>query len=499
MQRQIAFFMQSAPSMVPSRTARMAALCFLSIMATLIAFVGSGPGLIHAAAETDGSGSFATPALEAPDIEIVWSANMTVGRASDSTQSYTGYLPDLSPSEGDLDVTEFTDNDVQYTILGIFQQEFGESVKQLVFSADVPLDDGLYFKAGDDVFPLLRAADLGSGRNIHAWRLKETLGWSEGDVIPLSLFKLVGQVTPVKPLDGDHPEASMLAVYSMTGELTQSGQFDTILVTLETGKRYVVEMKGSATGDGTLSDPWISGINGRFTVGGESRWEPAWYDASGRRSTSVQFPGGQEYHVDENGRMFAPSTGSDGSTVLQPVTGGNDDAGEGFNARLFLVNFPGGEYQVVVSGAPNPNDTGTYTFTLLEIMSDDYSASPDEAGELMVGGSAVGNIESPGDVDWFAVDLEEGVRYGVRIQGVISGAGTLAAPRFTGIYDSQGTLLDDTSNDHENSGILIDRRMTFTPASSATYHVGVSGHDIYDPHRSTPPVGTYTVSVEIQE
>ena len=311
MQRQIAFFMQSAPSMVPSRTARAAALCFLATMATLIAFVGSGPGLIHAAAETDGSGSFATPALEVPDIEIVWSANMTVGRASDSTQSYTGFLPGLGPSEGDLDATEFTDNDVQYTILGIFEQQVGASVKQLVFSADVPLDDYLYFKAGDDVFPLLRAADLGSGRNIHVWRLKESLGWSEGDSVPVSLFKLVGQVTPVKPEDDDHPEAAMLAVYGMTGELTQSGQFDTIPVTLETGKRYVVEMKGSATGDGTLSDPWISGINGRFTVGGESRWEPAWYDASGRTSTSVEFPTGQQFHVDENGRMFSASTASE--------------------------------------------------------------------------------------------------------------------------------------------------------------------------------------------
>lgn len=291
----------------------------------------------------------------------------------------------------------------------------------------------------------------------------------------------------------------MLAVYGTTGELTQSGQFQTIPVTLETGKRYVVEMKGSATGDGTLSDPWISGINGRFTVDGETRWEPAWYDASGRTSTTVQFPTGQQYRVDENGRMFSPSTGSDESTVLRPVTGGNDDAGEGFNARLFLVNFPGGEYQVVVSGAPNPNDTGTYTFSLMEIVSDDYSASSDEAGELMVGGSAVGTIESPGDADWFAVDLEAGVKYSVQIQGGLSGAGTLAAPRFAGIYDSPGTMLDDTSNDHQDSAILSDSRMMFTPANSATYYIGVSGYNIYVPHRSTPPVGTYTVSVAIQE
>ncbi len=495
MRRRIVFFMQNAPSMVPRGTARLAALCFLATMSGLIALVGSGPGLSHAAWETGGSGSFEIAAQELPGIETVWSAKMTVGRASDSIRSYTGYLPTLSPSEGALDATEFTYNDVQYTILGIYQQEFGESFKQLVFGADVPLDDDLHFKAGDQVFSLSNAADLGSGRNIHAWKLEETLGWSEGDSVPVSLFKLVGQVTPREPTDGDF----MLAMSSMTGELTRSGQFETIPVTLETGKRYVVEMKGAATGDGTLSDPWISGINGRFIVDGESRWEPVWYDASGRRSTSVQFPNGQHYRVDENGRMFYPFTGSGGPTVLRPVTGGNDDAGEGLNARLFLVNFPGGEYQVVVSGAPNPNDTGTYTFSLMEIMSDDYSASPDATGELTVGGSAVGNIESPGDADWFAVDLVEGVEYTVLIQGGLPGAGTLSAPRFAGIYDSRGTLLDDTSNDHQNSGIFSDNRMTFTPASTATYYIGVSGHNIYEPHRSNPPVGTYTVSVEIRE
>lgn len=496
MERQIALFMQNTPPMIPRGTARVAALCLLAAMAALIAFVGSGPDLSHAASETDGSGSFETAAQEVPSIEVVWSANMTVGQASDSIQSYTGYLPTLGPSEGDLDATEFTDNDVEYTVIGIYQQEFGENFKQLVFSADVPLDDCLYFKAGDRVFALSKAADLGSGRNIHAWRLKETLGWSEGDMVPLSVFKLVGPViTPREPSDSDF----MLAVASMTGELTRSGQFETIPVTLETGKRYVVEMKGAATGDGTLSDPWISGINGRFIVDGASRWEPAWYDASGRTSTSVQFSTGQQYRVDENGRMFYPFTRSDGITVLRPVTGGNDDAGEGLNARLFLVNFPGGEYQVVVSGAPNPHDTGTYTFSLMEIMSDDYSASPDTAGELMVGGSAVGDIESPGDADWFSVDLTEGVEYTVQIQGGLSGAGTLAAPRFAGIYDSQGTLLDDTSNDHQNPGIFSDSRMTFTPASTATYYIGVSGHNIYEPHRSTPPVGTFTVSVEIRE
>ena len=499
MQRQIAARISEIRTAVPCGAIRIAALFGLAAVATLVALAGAGPGVSHAATDPGGSGPFETAHQGQADAELIWSADMTVGRASDSILAYTGYLPDLNPPEGHLDNREFRYNDVDYTILGIFQQEFGESVKQLVFNADQPLPDDLIFKAGDMRFPLHKAADLGSRRNIHAWTLETALDWSEGQTIPLSLFRLVESLTPPNSPDDIRIDQAMVSVYGMTGEIEESGQFQTISVTLETGKRYVVEMKGAATGDGTLSDPWISGINGRYRVDGQYRWEPAWYDAAGRTSTSVEFPGGVQYEVDENGRMFSASTDRHGATVLRPVTGGNDDGGEGFNARLFLINFPGGEYQVVVSGAPNPNDTGTYTFSLMEIVSDDYSASPDQSGALTVGGSAVANIESPGDVDWFRVDLEASVDYTIQIQGQFSGAGTLPDPRFAGIYDGQGALLDGTSNDHQAPRTLSDSLMTFTPANTGAYYVAVSGYHIYLPHLSTPPVGTYTVSVAAQE
>ncbi len=508
MKRQIAVRIRTIGAAIPAAATRVAAVGVLAAVAALVTLAGPGPGVSHAAQEPASRPATGSHDLQRNDMAVrnqsverlIWSANLKVGKASDSLQSYMGYLPALSPPEGDLDAKEFTHNDVHYTILGVFQQEFGESVKQLVFNADAPLDDDLYFKAGNLVFPLSEAADLGSGRNIHAWRLEEALDWPEGEIIPVSLFKLVEQATPPDPTDGDDPEEFMLAVFGIAGELTESGQFHTIAISLEAGKAYMVEMKGSATGDGTLSDPWISGINGRFTVDGQSRWEPAWYDASGRTSEVVTFPGGTQYQVDENGRMFSSLTGSDGMTVLRPVTGGNDDGGEGFNARLFLVDFPEGDYQVVVSGAPNPHDTGTYTFSLMEVMSDDHQESPDAPGALTVGGSAVGNIEAPGDVDWFAVELEAGVEYTIHIRGQFSDAGTLADPRFDGIYDDVGWLLDDTWNDRRPPPrVLSDSRLTFTPTDSGTYHVAVSGYNIYLPHRSTLPVGTYTVSVEVPE
>lgn len=182
----------------------------------------------------------------------------------------------------------------------------------------------------------------------------------------------------------------MRRVAEIPGEVSRSGQYYIIPVTLEGGASYIVEMKGSATGNGTLSDPVISGVNGKFGTGGETQWERVWYDPMGRTSTWIDFSDSTRYWVDENSRMFASISGSDGSTRLSPVTGGNDDGGEGLNSRLYLRNFPGGEYQLVVSGAPNPDDTGAYTIVLLEILVDDFAAGPDGAGAIQPGGSIVG-------------------------------------------------------------------------------------------------------------
>ena len=42
----------------------------------------------------------------------------------------------------------------------------------------------------------------------------------------------------------------------------------------------------------------------------------------------------------------------------------------------------------------------------------------------MVGGSATGNIDSPGDRDWFAVELEAGKTYRFDLKGWSTGGGT---------------------------------------------------------------------------
>ena len=333
----------------------------------------------------------------------------------------------------------------------------------------------------------------------------ESLDWQEGETIRVALLtesELVAQ--DLEPFLGPEPtvlpegvgyHGTLEAGDTLEGEIGRLWQFKQYRLVVEPGKRYRVDVKGAATGDGTLSDPWISGIKGAFVSEHRPEMQPVWYDVQGRTMTQITLPSGEEVQLDQYGRMFTVQTDSEGQTVLRPPMGANDDGGEGFNARLYLVNFPATEYLVAVSGAPNPSGTGTFTISLTGVPEDDYSADTSSAGALIVGDSASGGLETPGDADWFAVELTAGVTYVIEVRGEDSGNGALEQPRLAGIFDGGGQPLHDASivgqavsNDRETS-------LEFTPGSDGTHYIGVAGPILYMPNRSSLPVGSYSVSV----
>ena len=220
---------------------------------------------------------------------------------------------------------------------------------------------------------------------------------------------------------------------SATGNIDAPGDRDWFAVTLEAGKFYRFDLEGSSSGGGTLVDPYLRGI----------------YDEAGDRI--------------------------DGTT--------NNDGGERYNSRVYFTPDEGATYYV--SGGADRNETGTYTLTVTEIP-DDYAADSTTTGTVVVGGSATGSIDVPGDRDWFAVTLEAGRLYRFDLEGLWSGDGTLGDPYLRGIYDANGDRIDGTTNN--NGGWLYNSRVDFTPDEDATYYVS-AGAD-----RS--PVGTYTLSVE---
>ncbi len=116
--------------------------------------------------------------------------------------------------------------------------------------------------------------------------------------------------------------------------------------------------------------------------------------------------------------------------------------------------------------------------------SDDFPADATTTGQVDVGGSATGNIESVGDADWFLVELEAGTRYQFDVEGAPTVRGTVSDPTINAVRDAGGNTITGTQND--DSGVGNNARTIFTATASGAHYVVAAAY------QST---GTYTLSV----
>ena len=222
---------------------------------------------------------------------------------------------------------------------------------------------------------------------------------------------------------------------SATGEIDYGGDRDWFAVELDVGKTYRIELKGSRTGDGTLTDPFLRGIH------------------------------------DENGVRIART--------------GNNNGGTGRNSRVEFTADDAGTYYVA-AGASGDQE-GTYTLSVTELagVSDDFAASMQTTGVVEVGGSTTGEIETRFDRDWFAVELEANTTYQIDLEGAGTWAGTLIDPFLRGIHNSNGNFISGTRND--DAGMSWNSQVDFTPTSDGTYYVAAGAYGGF--------TGTYTLTV----
>ena len=234
---------------------------------------------------------------------------------------------------------------------------------------------------------------------------------------------------------------------SATGDIENAADIDWFKVALEKGQEYRFDLKGSSTGDGTLYDPDIRGI----------------YDKDGKR-----LPGTWDEH-----------------------------GGVGWNSQVLFTPEKDGTYYVAASGSTwwasdGPrHKTGTYTLSVAE-GTDDFAAGADtggEVGKVAVGGSATGETEYSGDVDWFEFNAQAGRTYRIDLKGQRAGDGTLRDPDIRGIYDANGILVSGTADDDGGQG--KNSRTTFTAEETDVYYVGVGGDGNHK--------GTYTVTVSVDD
>ena len=256
-----------------------------------------------------------------------------------------------------------------------------------------------------------------------------------------------------------------------TGNIGGSRDGDWFAVELVAGRTYVIDLRGSPTGDGTLSDPYLRGIH------------------------------------DSDGNLIPRTT--------------NDDGGQGYNSRVTFTATESGTHYIAAAAY---SGRGTYKVEVTDTprtieddlpttVEDDFLATVDTTGTVEVGGSATGEIEHPDDHDWFAVELEAGKAYQIDLSGARSGGGTLNLPHLRGAYDAYGSQIPGVydplafwvfQNQHLRlregiSSVDIqtfrgeDSQAYFTPDEDGTYYLELGNFDFSS-------TGTYTVGVtEIED
>ena len=239
---------------------------------------------------------------------------------------------------------------------------------------------------------------------------------------------------------GASTTGSVVVGESVTGDITTAGDRDWFAVTLEAGMNYRIDLKGSSTGRGTLPDPELHGIH------------------------------------DSDGNRIAGTT--------------NDDGGIGDNSHLYFMPDADGTYYVAAGAGGYQAGIGTYELSVTSL-TDDYAADTTTTGAVTVGDTVTGEIETGRDRDWFAVTLEAGTTYRIDLKGSSRSHGTLLDPYLRGIHDSDGNLIDGTTNDQGGEG--NNSRVYFTPGADGTYYVAAGSY--LGDYSGIP--GTYELSVTI--
>ncbi len=258
-------------------------------------------------------------------------------------------------------------------------------------------------------------------------------------IAPEALLAGTGTYTVqlVEAVNGDDAWNSGFSSVVLPVGLTFAGNigsgFDTdyIHVDMVAGTTYQIDVRGAASGVGTLSDPYLSIL---------------------KPNTS------SADRVDNDS-----GTGTDAQLVYTAtVTGRHDLAVEAIGGAL-------GSYVVSVTQSTAPQG-------------DDYPSTLATTGVVNVGSARTGAIEQGADVDWIRVSLTAGTLYRFDARGVGSSGGTLADPTLS-LVNAEGTVIR-ADND---SGRGTDSRILFTPTLSGNYYLAVRS-------TSSTATGSYTVA-----
>jgi hypothetical protein len=143
----------------------------------------------------------------------------------------------------------------------------------------------------------------------------------------------------------------------------------------------------------------------------------------------------------------------------------DDDGGAGLNSYITFASPTGGAYYAAASSF---GDAGTGRYAL-RVTDTDVPGNQETDENLDANDDdRVSRIDMPGDLDYYRVELESGVRYVVDVRG--HGDAPLADAFLTILNDENERVTSD-----DDSGDGLDARARFTPEESGVYYIQASG------------------------
>jgi hypothetical protein len=222
---------------------------------------------------------------------------------------------------------------------------------------------------------------------------------------------------------------------------------------------YEISVSAGEISDNTDTNEMLSADNeGRTSMIGEVG-DSDWF--------AIEMVEGRPYRFTiEN---YGPAPLADPVLTLYDASGQqvstDDDGGPGLNSYIYYASPTGGPHFVAVSSFGEA--TGGYYLraTDTDVPGHIYT---DEVLDTVNGDERVGVIEIPGDLDYFRVDLESGVRYVITVNA--TGPNALGNPHL---------ILTDGENNQvaadSDSGPGRNARLRFTAREAGSYYIQASG------------------------
>ncbi len=311
--------------------------------------------------------------------------------------------------------------------------------------------------------------------------------WFRFDFIPgrIHVFELNGVITAHGPLGS--PSLMLMdsaGILKFTQLYNDPSSYNRVVYSSDTAQTYYLAASSTSgsIGSYTLSvttigtDDYAGNIDtpGRLSVGGMA-------------SGDIQFLNDDDwFRIDLTaGRIYAfdlDSAQSDGSMLRYPYLRLYDGVSY-WAMTTAAAGGPNGDPRIIYSVANDGSyylsvidfetSRGTYTLTATDLGADDHLGGPATTSRLVVGTTASGDLQFKGDEDWFHIELIAGHIYTFDLQGVDSGAGTLANPTLKLLNGNASVIATDTGGGAGN-----DASLTSIASSSGTYFLAAkdAGH-----------------------